>query len=105
MPLKTQFHDAHERRAYLRTLEIARRILADPKLLKRGRDYLDRFVRDDPHQRRVYELWIDALRQKPERLVLELVADTERGAHLRETAPVFSVIEADLARRIGRRPE
>jgi hypothetical protein len=56
--LKRDFRDAHDRRAYRRAVEIARRILNDPTLVQKGRAYLEGFVRGDPHQRRAYDTWI-----------------------------------------------
>ncbi len=99
-PLKERFRDAHERRAYQRTLEVARRIVDDPALLEKGRAFLDRFVKDDPRQRRVYVLWTEILRLEPEQVVRRLIADDEQGAFLRETAPVFTTISPETARHL-----
>jgi hypothetical protein len=98
---KVRFHDSHDRRAYARAAEIAARIVDDPSLLERGRAYLERFMRDDPRQRRVYDVWLEVLALGPERVALALVADDDEGAYLRSTAPVFTTIEADVARRLA----
>ncbi|WP_297515459.1 hypothetical protein [uncultured Caulobacter sp.] len=90
---KTRFHDAHDRRAFARALEIATRLLEDPSLLGQGSTYLDRFVRSDPRQARAYDLWRGLLAEGAEHVALALIADDERGAYLRETAPVFTTIE------------
>lgn len=102
-PLKARFRDAHERRAYQRALEVARRIVDDPSLLEKGRAFLDRFVKDDPRQRRGYALWIETLRLEPEQVVRLLIADDEQGAFLRETAPVFTTISPDTAHQLTSR--
>ena len=78
--LKSTFRDAYERRAYLRAFLLARRLLERPELLSRGRDYLERFVKGDPRQRRVYRLWIETLRLPTEQIVVDLLADNPRGA-------------------------
>ncbi len=52
VPLKDHFYDAHERRSYLRAVEVAKRIVDDPSVLQRGWKFLHRFVRNDPYQRR-----------------------------------------------------
>ena len=102
-PLKERFYDAHERRAYLRILEVARRIVDDPSLLQLGQAFLDQFVRDDPRQRQNYDLWVAALRLGPEQVARGLIADDERGARLRESAPVFSPISEEQGRRLAKR--
>lgn len=89
---KTRFHDAHDRRTYARAVEIAARVLENPSLMNQGRAYLERFVRVDPRQARSYSLWLDVLAGGAEHVALALIADDERGAYLRETAPVFTVI-------------
>ena len=94
---KTRFHDAHDRRAYARAVEIAARVLEDPSLLSQGQAYLDRFVRIDPRQARAYALWQDVLAGGAEHVALALIADDERGAYLRETAPVFTVLTTQEA--------
>jgi len=98
--IKDRFYDAHERRSYLRTVEVAKRIVDDPSLIEEGRDYLERFVRDDPHQRGGYELWTETLQLPPEEIARRLLSDTENGAELRNTAPVFVVISAGEAQRL-----
>ena len=98
--LKQDFRDAYERRAYLRACLLGQRLLENPALLARGRAFLDRFVKDDPRQRRIYAMWTDTLRLPVEELVRRLLADDARGAALRETAPVFVVIPADEVRAL-----
>lgn len=102
---KTRFHDAHDRRAYDRAVEIAARVLDDPSLLSQARAYLDRFMRADPRQARAYGLWLDALAGGAEHVALALIADDERGAYLRETAPVFTTIVRRKTARIVGAPE
>ena len=96
--LKSEFRDAHERRAYRRAMEIAKRIVDKPALVLQGRTYLERFIREDPHQRRVYETWDKLVDEEPQAIGRQLLADDAIGAFLRETAPVFTEIGADQAR-------
>ena len=98
--LKERFHDAHDRRSYLRMVEIAKRIVDDPSLVQRGREYLDRFIRNDPHQQSNCRLWDETLRLPSEEIARQLLSDTPRGAELRESAPVFTVIREADARLI-----
>jgi len=106
LPLKRDFRDRHERRAYLRACLLGQRLLHDPALLERGRAFLDRFVRGDPRQRRIYAMWTDALALPVDQLVDRLLADDAHGAALRETAPVFVVIPAAEVRALeARTPE
>jgi hypothetical protein len=92
LPLKTNFYDRYEKRSYLAAREVARRILNEPSLLEAGREYLERFMRSDPHQALHYELWNRLLRLPPEEIVWRLLEDSERGALLRDTYPVFVVL-------------
>jgi len=97
---KREFRDAYERRAYLRAYLLGKRLLEEPALITRGRDFLERFVRKDPRQQRIYAMWTEALNFPVDQLVSELLADNTRGAALRETAPVFVVIPADEIRAL-----
>jgi hypothetical protein len=103
LPLKTSFYDMHERRAYFRMVEVAARIVDDNALIDRGRAFLERFVRDDPHQAVAYRVWTELLQASAETIARELLADNARGASLRETAPVFVAFSATQAKEIWRR--
>jgi len=105
LPLKERFYDAHERRVYWRSVEVARRIVDDPSLLYRGRAFLERFVRDDPRQRQSYQLWVVTLGLGAETVARRLVADDELGERLRESAPVFSPISEAAAHHLTERRE
>jgi hypothetical protein len=98
--LKQEFRDFHERRGYLRAFLLGRRLMENPALLAQGRVFLDRFVKGDPRQRQTYAMWSEALKLPIDKLVTELLADDDRGAALRETAPVFVVIPADEIRAL-----
>ena len=100
MELKRDFRDAYERRAYLRACLLGKRLLDDPALLVKGRAFLDRFVKNDPRQRRIYALWTETLELPVDQLVMRLLADDDRGAALRQDAPVFVVIPADDVRAL-----
>ena len=84
--LKQQFYDAHERRAYVRSVEVATRIVNDPSLIARGREFLDRFVRPDRRQARNYLVWDALLNRPPEEIARKLLEDSESGASLRDSA-------------------
>ena len=103
LPLKRSFYDAHERRAYLRMVEVAACIVDDPGAIERGRAHLERFGGHDPRQADAYSIWSKLLGAPPEGIARALLADDERGATLRDTAPVFVVISPDQAKEIWRR--
>jgi hypothetical protein len=87
--LKRRFHDAHERRAYARAVETAKRIVDDPALVERGRHFAERFMRPDPHMARYYEMWSKLLDEDPGTIARSLIEDSQRGALLRDSSPVF----------------
>lgn len=93
LPLKRGFYDRHEQRAYARAIEIAKQLVANPSLLTNGKEFLERHVRSDPHQRRYYLLWKSVLALPAEEVASALLADTDLGAELRESAPVFVVVK------------
>ncbi len=93
LPLKRVFYDRHEQRAYARAVEIAKRLVANPSLLSNGEQFLERHVRTDPHQRRYYLLWKPILALPAEDVAKSLLADTDQGAELRGSAPVFVIVE------------
>ena len=90
--LKSVFYDRHERRAYLRAVEIAKHIVDDPSLIRMGEAFLERHMRFDPHQARYYSLWKRALTLPPEDISRALLEDSDLGAELRGSAPVFVVL-------------
>lgn len=103
LPLKQSFYDAHERRAYLRMVEVAAKIVDDASLIERGRAHLERFARNDARQASAYRAWSDLLRAPVEDIARALLADDDRGATLRDTAPVFVVFSAEQAKEIWQR--
>lgn len=86
---KRDFYDSHDRRSYERHWAIAIKLLEEPALLQNARAYLERFVRDDPHQTHVFAVWSRLVSQTPGEVALRLIEDTADGAFLRETAPPF----------------
>jgi hypothetical protein len=100
--LKREFRDSYDFRAYARALLLAKRLLERPELVGRGRSYLERHVKADPHQARIYKLWTEALELPLNELVDRFLTDDERGAALRETAPVFVVIPPEDVRALAR---
>ncbi|HWF01794.1 MAG TPA: hypothetical protein VG248_18490 [Caulobacteraceae bacterium] len=103
LPLKRSFYDAHERRSYLRMMEVGACIIDDDGAIERGRAHLERFARRDSRQADAYRVWTELLRSPPEEIARALLADDDHGATLRDTAPVFVVISADQAKEIWRR--
>lgn len=93
MTLKSAFHDRHERRAYERSIEIARRIVNEPAIIQNADAFLERHMRYDAHQARYYVLWRSVLGLPAEAIARALLEDSDRGAELRGSAPVFVVIE------------
>jgi hypothetical protein len=95
---KHDFRDRSELRSYARAVLLAKRLLDDPGLISKGQSFLERFVATDPQQHRIYDLWSHAIRLPIMVLVRDLLSDDERGAYLRETVPVFTVIPAEEVR-------
>jgi hypothetical protein len=92
VPLKTEFYDRHERRAYERAVEIATYVVNNPGSVASAMSFLERHVRADPHQRAAYDLWRAMLQRDPAEIARAMLEDTERGAELRNSAPVFVVL-------------
>ena len=92
LPLKQRFHDRNERRRYEIALVTAAKLIDDPAIRQNGLDYMERHMRADAAQARYYSLWKDLISRDPKELVREFLSDTERGALLRETSPVFYVL-------------
>jgi hypothetical protein len=86
------FYDRYERRAYLRAIEVAKRIVDEPEVVKNAAQFLEEYVRPDPHQAGIYRLWKEMIALSPESIALALLEDSERGAELRGSAPVFVVL-------------
>ncbi len=100
---KRASHDAHQRRAWLRTAEIARRIVEEPELVTGAQRFIEKFVRDDPHQVSAYRVWSGLLRRPPAQIAAALLEDSPHGAELRETAPVFVAFSREELRDIWAR--
>ena len=92
LPLKRRFHDRNELRRYEIALVAAAKLIDDPAIRQNGLDYMERHMSADPTQVRYYALWKDLILRDPKEIVRELLADTDRGALLRETRPVFYVL-------------
>ncbi|MDO8377423.1 MAG: hypothetical protein Q7T09_00400 [Phenylobacterium sp.] len=102
--LKHDFYDRHERRSYLRMVEVAKRIVDQPSLLRAGDAFLERFARSDPQQATAYATWKRTLTLSAEEVARQLLEDSDRGANLRDTAPVFVVVPRDELNRAWRAP-
>jgi hypothetical protein len=106
LPLKRRFHDRNERRRYEIALVTAAKLIDDPATMQNGLAYMERHMRADPAQARYYALWKDMIWRDPKEIVRELLADTDRGALLRETSPVFYVLAgAERERALARARE
>lgn len=93
--LKTDFYDRHERRAYLRAIEIAKRIVDDPSAVANAVRFLEKHVRPDARQRQSYQIWKALLTQPPAAIARALLEDGEHAAELRNSAPVFVVLDGE----------
>jgi hypothetical protein len=90
--LKTEFYDRHERRAYLRAIEVAKRIVDDPRAIANAKQFLERHVRPDARQRQSYETWMELLELEPAAIARAMLENSTHGAELRSSAPVFVVV-------------
>jgi hypothetical protein len=93
--LKTTFYDRYEERNYRRFVEIARRIVDEPNAIAVAASYLAKHVANDPHLHAAYEVWKEALSLRPTEIARRLLEDSENGAYLRGTAPVFVVLDQE----------
>jgi hypothetical protein len=98
--MKTAFRDRHDRLAYLKAREDARRILADPSLLDSARRFVEQAIAPHENQRAHAARWREVLALPPEQIAALLVEDSPRGQLLRETRPVFGrgLSSQDVAR-------
>jgi hypothetical protein len=87
LPLRRRFYDRNEI-----ALVTAAKLIDDPATLKSGAEYMECHMSADPAQARYYALWKELISRGPKEIVRELLADTDRGALLRETCPVFYVL-------------
>ena len=94
--------DRHQRYSFLVARENARRILADPSLIERGRRHLEQFIRPDPSQRDGYALWADLILEPAAVIAARLVERSPRGDYTRETAPAFGHLPGPLRARLLR---
>lgn len=95
LQLKRRFRDRHEQRAYDRAKEIARRIVNDPSLIGNAVVFLEKHVGDDPHQARYYAAWKVLLTRPASVIAAAMLEDSDVGAELRGSAPVFVVLNPD----------
>jgi hypothetical protein len=94
--MRTRFHDRHDRLAYLKACEVARRIAADPSLLEEGQRHLERFAEGDPHAAKRLALWRETLTRPAEEVAALLVEDSPRGQALRDTRPAFVALPPEV---------
>jgi hypothetical protein len=84
-----RFHDRHEWIDYLKAREVARRIVADPSIIKDARRFVARHMAPDPHQSEYASMWRELLSRSPAEIAAALTEDSPRGRLVRETRPVF----------------
>ena len=65
--MKTRFKDRHDRVDYLKTWEIARRIVCDPPLIEVAQNLVTAMMTTDPQQRSYATMWSDLPRRSPRR--------------------------------------
>jgi hypothetical protein len=97
-----QFNDRSQKLKYLYACEVARRLIERPLLVESGRRYLESKVAHNPRMRRYYLLWNDLLKHPPREIAERLTADTPEGEKLRDSMPVFEVIEGKVREQIIR---
>lgn len=86
--------DRNKRHNYELACLIAAKLIEDPSLVEHGRRHLERHIKCSPFQRRYYEMWSKLLTLEPREIASRLVAQSPEGDLLRDTRPVFYVIEA-----------
>jgi hypothetical protein len=94
LPLKRRFHDRNERRRYEIALVIAAKLIDDPTIRQNGLDYIDRHMGEGDARPDYRALWLELIARDPKDIARQLLADTDRGALLRDTSPVFYVLSA-----------
>lgn len=101
------FWDRNHRFSYLVAVEIAHRIQGNPGLLVTALTHLERFASGDPRQAKGYALWRHLLTRTPEEIISRLVERSESGDYVRQTAPSFGALPANVRSRLvaaARRP-
>ena len=94
LPLKQRFYDRHEWRRYEITRFIAGKLIDDPAIRQSGLDYIYRHMGESDARADYRALWLELIARDPKDIARELLADTDRGALLRDTKPVFYVLSA-----------
>ncbi|HWG05973.1 MAG TPA: hypothetical protein VG271_13245 [Beijerinckiaceae bacterium] len=84
-------YDRNKQRSYELAKLIASKLVADPSLIERGREHLDRHVKACRHQRRYYKLWSRLLKLEAQDIAARLLAMNAEGELLRDTRPVLYI--------------
>ena len=82
---------------FLLARETALHLIDHPEAIDMAKTYIANFMMKDPHQRGYARLWKKLLTRDAATVALKLIEDSEQSQLLRETKPVFCVI--DGARR------
>ena len=94
---KTEFYSKQHRDKYRLVCEVAKLIRADPSLLQRGRDWLEKHLKDNTHSQRYYRMWVGILDTMSADQVADLLeGDTPESDLIRDTSPVFVVLPNKL---------
>jgi hypothetical protein len=84
-------YDRNKRRSYELARLIASKLVAEPSLIERGREHLDRHVKPCQHQQPYYKLWSRLLKLEAQDIASRLLAMNAEGELLRDTRPVFYI--------------
>lgn len=82
-------------------VEIARRLVENPELVKAGAQYLETHMAGNAQVAEHYRLWKSLLRRPVGELVRRWLADTDEGDYLRANPPLFLVIDDETRKRIS----
>ncbi|MGE0501029.1 MAG: hypothetical protein AB7I79_05130 [Rhizobiaceae bacterium] len=88
-----QSYDRSQRLKYLYARETAARLIANPALVERAREYLTTKIAPNPRLRSYYVLWRALIERPADEIAERLLADTAEGEKLRDSMPVFDTIE------------
>ena len=103
--MKTAFRDRHEQLRYAKFVEVARRVRQNPAIIDDARAFVSAHMLTDPHQRAYAERWLTVLDLPVEVMIDKLLADSQEGDLLRDTAPPFGrgFTSREIAELIGTR--
>jgi hypothetical protein len=83
--MKTSFRGRHEHLKYLKASETARRIVLDPCLIERAREFVENSMACDPHQHAYTSMWRDLLDLPAEEIAAALTEVSCSGTPARSS--------------------